>query len=104
MFSDPSSFQDTSVFMQRVTIPQEVLSQEVGGETVILDLKAEYYFGLDEIGTRIWELLVEHGDLQQVLDQMLEEYDVEPDRLESDMRALLAELEKAGLINLEGQE
>ena len=39
---------------QTVTLSPEVISQEVSGETVLLDLESENYFGLDEVGTRIW--------------------------------------------------
>ena len=43
---------------QTIEISSEVLTQEVGGETVILDLKTESYFGLNEVGTRIVPLEV----------------------------------------------
>ena len=31
---------------------------------------------LDDIGTRIWQLLVEHGDVATVVEGLLAEYDV----------------------------
>ena len=86
---------------QTIKISSEVLTQEVGGETVILDLKSEGYFGLDEIGTRIWQLLQEQKNLQSVTETMLNEYDVEPDQLKTDIKDLLNELVKSGLVNLE---
>ena len=88
----------TTRFTQKVTISEEALSQEVNGETVILDLKSESYFGLDEVGTRIWQLLQEHGDIQKSFDIMLEEYDVEEEQLENDMTELVEKLEEAGLV------
>ncbi|MBT6125779.1 MAG: PqqD family protein, partial [Halieaceae bacterium] len=42
---------------QVVTLSPDVISQEVSGETVLLDLNSEHYFGLDEVGTRIWQLI-----------------------------------------------
>ena len=86
---------------QRVVISPEVMSQEVSGETVLLDLKSEQYFGLDEVGTRIWQLLQEKGELQPVFDTVLEEYGVEADQLKADLNELLGQLEKAGLLVLE---
>lgn len=77
------------------------MSQEVNGETVILDLNSESYFGLDQVGTRIWQLLQEHGDVRKTFDIMLEEFDVDENQLESDMNALLDELIKSGLVNVE---
>jgi hypothetical protein len=38
---------------KNITISDKALSQEVNGETVILDLDSESYFGLDEVGTHI---------------------------------------------------
>lgn len=84
-----------------VTASQEVLFQEVGGEAVLLDLGSERYFGLDEVGCRIWQLLQEHGGVQIVFDRMLEEYDVEPARLEADLLNLLGDLAAAGLVSVD---
>jgi len=80
------------------------MSQEVSGETVLLDLQSESYFGLDEVGTRIWQLLQEKDDLQSVFDTMLQEYDVEPEQLKADLDELLAKLSESGLVSLEPAE
>ena len=86
---------------QSVTVSPEVMSQEVSGETVLLDLQSESYFGLDEVGTRIWQLLQEQETLQGVYEVMLEEYDVAPDRLQADLEELLVQLSDSGLISLD---
>lgn len=85
---------------QKVTISSEVLSQEVDGETVLLDLESESYFGLDEVGTRIWQLLNEGSNLQTVFDILLGEYDVDEKQLEKDIQDHVARLVEAGLISL----
>ena len=85
---------------QKVTISPEVMSQEVGGETVLLDMKSEHYFGLDETGTRIWQLLMESKDLQSVFDTMLDEYEVSETELERDFQEYLKKLVGAGVISL----
>ncbi len=85
---------------QTINISSEVLTQEVGGETVILDLKSETYFGLDEVGTRIWQLLVDQEDIQTITATMLDEYDVEEDQVEKDIQNLLTQLNKAGIVTL----
>ena len=84
-----------------IKISSEVLSQEVSGETVLLDLQSENYFGLDEVGTRIWQLLQEHNNLQKVFDIILEEYDVEGKQLEKDLNDLLDKLISEGLITVD---
>ena len=83
---------------QKFSIPEAVLFQEVSGETVLLDLDSESYFGLDEIGTRIWILLNEGRGQGGIVDALLEEYEVERDTLEADVAELLGNLLEAGLI------
>jgi len=85
---------------QTIDISSETLTQEVGGETVILDLKSETYFGLDEVGTRIWQLLVEQEDMQSITATMLNEYDVEENQVEKDIQNLLTQLDEAGIVTL----
>lgn len=83
---------------QTFRIPGEVLFQEVSGETVLLDLASESYFGLDSVGTRIWTLLKDDKSVGQVLDALLEEYEVDRETLEADLAELLDNLLAAGLI------
>ncbi len=90
-----------SITLAAHAIPSEdVLIQEVGGETVLLDLASERYFGLDPVGTRIWALIGEGHSLQIVRDSLCAEYDAEPARIESDLLALVGELAQAGLIKV----
>ncbi|TVQ95023.1 MAG: PqqD family protein [Chromatiaceae bacterium] len=90
----------TSTLTDTATPSPEVLFQEIAGEAVLLDLASETYFGLDDVGTRIWHLLHDHGSLRAVYDSMLNEYDVEPARLEDDLLAHVAQLADAGLVTL----
>ena len=85
----------------RVRVSSEVLLQEVGGESVLLDIASENYFGLNAVGTRIWQLLDGGDDLQTTFDTVLSEYDVRGEQLEQDMLALLRQLADAGLVTIE---
>lgn len=85
---------------QKVTLSSEALYQEVAGETVIMDLASETYFGLDAVGTRIWQLLQDQHSLQSVFDTLQQEYDVSAATLAADVEYLLRELEQAGLATL----
>jgi Coenzyme PQQ synthesis protein D (PqqD) len=89
---------------QTIALSPDVISQEVSGETVLLDLESENYFGLDEVGTRIWQLIKETNELQSIFDTLIEEYDVSPERLELDLSTLLTEIEGLGLVTLEAQK
>jgi hypothetical protein len=56
---------------QKYQISPDVLSQEVHGETVLLDLAGETYFGLNEVGTRIWQLLKQDHGFKDMLDVLI---------------------------------
>jgi hypothetical protein len=82
----------------RIEISEEVLFQEVSGETVLLDLDSEQYFGLDAVGTRVWQLIGAGATAEGVVETLLDEYEVERDRLAADVAELLDKLAEAGLI------
>jgi hypothetical protein len=85
---------------QTVTISPDVLAQEVSGETVLLDLNGEKYLGLNEVGTRVWQLLQDSDDLNSIFNTLLVEYEVERDTLESDLRQLIADMEEARIVTV----
>lgn len=86
--------------MNEITISKEVLAQEIDGETVLLDLASESFFGLDPVSTRVWQLLNEGAGREQVVETLLAEYEVERPVLEKDIADLLHRLDEAGLISL----
>ena len=86
---------------QRVVLSPDALFQEIGGEGVILDLRSSSYFGLDEVGVRLWQLLQADPSLQAARDILLAEYEVEPAQLEQDLIKLLDQLTDAGLVTVE---
>jgi hypothetical protein len=79
-------------------VSHDVVFRELDGEAVLLDLAHGTYFGLDEVGTRVWQLVGERGRLDSVFDAMLEEYDVAPATLETDLLTLVGELTANGLL------
>ena len=82
----------------RVRIQEDVLFQELQGEAVLLNLKTGVYLGLNQVGTRIWQLLQEDGTLQRVMDVMLQEYEVAQEKLQTDLLNLVGQMEKQGLL------
>ncbi len=79
-------------------VADDALSRQVGGETVIIDLATEEYFGLNAVGTLLWRGLEEGRPLPAVLDQVVERFEVDRDRAEADLTGLLAALVEAGLV------
>ncbi len=84
----------------RVRIPDGVLSRDLQGELVILDLKTGVYFGLDPVGTRIWHLLQEHQFLQKVLDSLVDEYEVTEAVCAHDLLGFVAKMLERGLVEV----
>jgi hypothetical protein len=83
-----------------VRVSANTLSREVQGETVLLQLDNGEYFGLDEVGTRVWQLIVETGDLDRVRAALFEEYDVDHAVLDADVNRLIEELVTRQLIDV----
>jgi hypothetical protein len=88
-------------FSQKIIAPDDVLVRVLDGEAVVLNLESESYFGLDEVGTRMWTLLTESDSIQDAYDILLAEYDVEPAQLKADMADLIAQLQENGLVAVE---
>ncbi|MBE2262958.1 MAG: PqqD family protein [Burkholderiaceae bacterium] len=88
------------IWNTRISQSPDVLHQELGGETVLLNLVDEHYFGLDPVGSRIWQLLGETGQAEAIVGQLLQEYDVDEQQLRGDVERLVQELLGAGLVQL----
>ena len=85
-------------FSERVVVPSNVLIRFLDQESVLLNLETEKYFGLDAVGTRMWQLATSAPTLDAALSQLLEEYDVSAETLRSDLSGLLEHLMENGLI------
>ena len=87
-----------SLAFSRLRPSPEALSQAVAGETVLLDLRSEKYFGLNAVGTRVWDLLQETDDVRAIRNRLLSEYEVAEAQLDADLNDLLGRLLDAGLV------
>ena len=86
-----------------MTVPEHVLARQASGETVLLNLHNEQYYGLDGVGTRFWELVEAGTTFGDAVRTLLAEYDVERDALVADLKALVAELQESGLVAIDAQ-
>lgn len=82
----------------RVEQSDDVIYQALQDEIVLLNLKSQKYFGLDDVGSAIWKLLVEHGDVEAAADRLCGEYDVDRATLRKDLGVLIGRLLEAGLL------
>jgi len=87
-------------FSQRVTTPQHVLIQELESESVLLNIDSGNYFGLDAIGRRFWDAITNAESIEIAYEQLLKEYEVDPQQLRKDLNELLLKLTENGLVEL----
>jgi len=82
----------------KVAVAPDVLINVIDGEAVLLNLKSECYFGLDEVGVRMWQALTELDSTKAAYETLLAEYDVEPQKLQHDLEELIQQLVERGLV------
>lgn len=82
---------------QRVIFNESVFAQLVDDEMVLLDMESENYFGLDEVGTSIWNAMQENETLEEVFSVLLEQYDVGEEMLKNDLLNFVTKLVDNGL-------
>ena len=76
------------------------VSCQVDGETVVLHFDHGVYFGLNEVGTLIWNQVQHPRKVQEIRDAILREYEVSYEQCERDLFTLLRELTEKGLIEV----
>ena len=87
-----------------IRIPDDVVFRVLGDEAVILNLSTGIYFGLETVGTRMWQLIAEHGSTEKVGEALLAEYEVEEGQLRQDLDLLIQQLRDKGLLITETWE
>jgi hypothetical protein len=83
-----------------VVATKDQVSSDLAGETVLLSMQSAMYYGLDAVGSRIWELVREPIRVSDIRDAITAEYDVEPERCEVDVLGFLRELAAKELIEV----
>lgn len=81
-----------------VVATKDQVSCDLGSESAILNLKDGTYYGLNPMGSFIWNLIKEPKELGEIRDLILKEYDVEPEICERDIQKFLNDLSAQGLI------
>ncbi|MGA7918502.1 MAG: PqqD family peptide modification chaperone [Candidatus Acidiferrales bacterium] len=84
-----------------VAAPEQV-SCPLGEESAILNLKNSVYYGVNPVGSRVWELLKQPKSISELRDVLLDEYDVDQERCVQDLLALLQKMRDEGLIEVRG--
>lgn len=81
-----------------VVVKTGLTAADLGGEAVVLDPHTGRYYGLNELGARIFELAQKPRSVDRIIEALLQEYNVETDQLKSDLLTFLREMEGRQLI------
>jgi hypothetical protein len=84
----------------KIVVSKEQISRHLGDEAAILNLKKGLYCGLNEVGACVWSQIQEPRSIQDILDILLNEYDVEPERCEREILSFLQQLADNDLIEV----
>jgi hypothetical protein len=84
-------------------VSNELVSANLDGEVVILGFKSGSYFGLDQVGVFVWDLLQQPRKVSDIRDAIFEQYDVELAQCERDLLALLVDLVDRQLIEIKNE-
>ena len=82
---------------------QDQVSSDLAGEAVIPHLNSGVYYGVNEVGARIWNSIQQQKTVNDLQGMLLEEYEVEPEQLRSDTLPLLQQLAAEGLIEVKNE-
>jgi hypothetical protein len=84
----------------KIVISKDVVSCDLGGETAMLDMKEGIYYGLNEMGTTIWDIIQKPVTLQEIIENILDEYDIDEETCYDDLVELIEQMEKNKLVEI----
>ena len=80
----------------------DMVASKMDGETVMMSLGNSEYYGLNEIGSRIWDIITEKIQVDKLIELLTNEYDVAHDACEEDVMFFLDRLQEKGLLIVSG--
>mgnify|MGYP003580856864 CR=1 FL=1 len=82
----------------RLVPATHVVTAVHGTRTVLLDPRRGRYYGLDEVGGRVWALIKEGLTVTEMVERLSQEYNVEINELEADVNELIHDLKSKRLL------
>jgi len=83
-----------------ITVNEDLMVADLDGEMVLLNTHSGTYFGLNEVGSRIWELASEPRMIKDILDALANEYSVDQKQLEGDVLRFINSLSQRSLVHV----
>jgi len=76
----------------------QIISSKMDNEVVMMSVEKGNYYGLNRVGSEIWEKLTEPITVAGLCDKLMQEYDVEKEQCEREVMAYLEKLVTEGVI------
>lgn len=73
----------------------------LGNESVVLELQGSTYFGINDVGTTVWKFLQQPRQVTEVINHIVEHYEVSADLAEAEILSFLQDLVDKGLAVVE---
>lgn len=83
-----------------VQAASSLVSSELTDETVILNMANGTYYSLDRLGTVIWKFIQNPQPVAEIYAELIQRFDVEPERCRAELMEFLWNLEQNGLIHV----
>ena len=84
--------------MERFIQNKTIVQSQIGEEVVMLDMESGFYFGLNSVASVIWGMLKEEIGFEQLIDQLMAQFDVERSLCEADTQELLDQMLEKNII------
>jgi hypothetical protein len=81
---------------------EDIVASDIDDEKVMMSIEKGHYYGLDPIGSRVWELIETPVRVSELVDALAVKYDVDRPTCEQDVLAFLDELHQAGILRVDG--
>ncbi|MGI6686526.1 MAG: lasso peptide biosynthesis PqqD family chaperone [Bacillota bacterium] len=81
-----------------------IISSDLEGEKAMMSIKRGKYYCLNGVGSSIWELLARPITIQELMDELMKEYQVEEETCLRDVSLFLNKMHREGIICLDEQD
>lgn len=82
-----------------ITRSQELLTSEVDGEVVMMNIESGKYYGINSVGAEIWRLLENPVSVSNICGELVKTFEIDNPTCETEVLTFLGSLEAENLLN-----
>lgn len=84
---------------QKWQVTKKILSSRIDGEVVLMSIESDYYFCIDAVGTRVWDLMEKKPlSVNELVQLLLLEYDIDEIKCRKDVEAFINDMASKQLV------